>query len=172
MAHFARFASIFAQQAGYRKQLMKEAAEKGYPLIRYATCGCGVGRGSLGQQPLLGPQCVLHLAAQHASGVHIFICCFHCRRHMCLHYGYDDAVWELGEQYLVGTQLLVAPVLHEGATSVEVYFPRLSGSWIHIVSARHTFVVFPSPFGRVNGVKCARPTCMMHFCTVLVLLLR
>jgi hypothetical protein len=91
---------------------------------------------------------------------------------MCLHYGYDDAVWELGEQYLVGKQLLVAPVLHEGATSVEVYFPRLSGSWIHIVSARHTFVVFPSPFGRVNGVKCARPTCMMHFCTVLVLLLR
>jgi hypothetical protein len=37
MAHFARFASIFAQQAGYRKHLMKEAAEKGYPLIRYAN---------------------------------------------------------------------------------------------------------------------------------------
>jgi hypothetical protein len=56
---------------------------------------------------------------------------------MCLHYGYDDAVWELGEQYLVGTQLLVAPVLHEGATSVEVYFPHLSGSWVHIVSLCH-----------------------------------
>ena len=53
---------------------------------------------------------------------------------MCLHYGYDDAVWDLKEQYLVGTEMLVAPVLYEGATSVDVYFPRLSGSWVHIVS--------------------------------------
>jgi alpha-glucosidase (family GH31 glycosyl hydrolase) len=53
---------------------------------------------------------------------------------MCLHYGYDSAVWGLGEQYLVGTELLAAPVLYEGASAVDVYFPRLSGSWVHIVS--------------------------------------
>jgi hypothetical protein len=35
MAHFARFASIYAQQWGYRKELMQEAAETGHPLIRY-----------------------------------------------------------------------------------------------------------------------------------------
>jgi alpha-glucosidase len=37
MAHFARFASIYAQLYGYRKQLMREAKETGHPLIRYAT---------------------------------------------------------------------------------------------------------------------------------------
>jgi alpha-glucosidase (family GH31 glycosyl hydrolase) len=74
------------------------------------------------------------LAALYALSMHIIICSVYQHRHMCLHYGYDDAVWELGEQYLVGTQLLVAPVLHEGATGVDVYFPRLSGSWVHIVS--------------------------------------
>lgn len=37
MAHFARFAAIYAQQAPYRKQLMREAAERGYPLIRYTV---------------------------------------------------------------------------------------------------------------------------------------
>jgi hypothetical protein len=36
MAHFARFASIYAQQWGYRRELMQEAAETGHPLIRYA----------------------------------------------------------------------------------------------------------------------------------------
>ena len=55
-------------------------------------------------------------------------------RPLCLHYGYDEAVWNLTEQYLVGTQFLAAPVLYEGATSVNVYFPKLSGTWVHIVS--------------------------------------
>jgi hypothetical protein len=53
---------------------------------------------------------------------------------MCLHYGYDKESWALVEQYLVGTELLAAPVLYEGATSSEVYFPFFSGSWVHIVS--------------------------------------
>jgi hypothetical protein len=53
---------------------------------------------------------------------------------MCLHYGYDKESWSLVEQYLVGTELLAAPVLYEGATSSEVYFPFFSGSWVHIVS--------------------------------------
>ncbi len=56
-------------------------------------------------------------------------------RPLCLHYGYDEAVWTLTEQYLVGTQFLAAPVLYEGATSVDVYFPKLSGTWVHIVSS-------------------------------------
>lgn len=34
MAHFAKFARIFAQLADYRLLLMKEAQEKGYPLVR------------------------------------------------------------------------------------------------------------------------------------------
>ena len=57
-------------------------------------------------------------------------------RPLCLHYGYDEAVWGLTEQYLVGTQFLAAPVLYEGAVSVEVYFPKHSGTWVHTVSGR------------------------------------
>ena len=51
-----------------------------------------------------------------------------------MHYGYDPLVWSITEQYLVGTQLLIAPVLYEGATDVTVYFPQHSGPWVHIVS--------------------------------------
>lgn len=111
MAHFARFASIYAQQAGYRKVLLKEAEDLGHPLIRYSY---------------LSRKVNFNFVVFTELDLLIL-------RHMCLHYGYDDQVWDLTEQYLVGTQMLVAPVLYEGATSVNVYFPKLSGSWVHIV---------------------------------------
>lgn len=55
-------------------------------------------------------------------------------RPLAMHYAYDEVVWDITEQYLVGTELLVAPVVYEGATEVEVYFPVYSGPWIHLVS--------------------------------------
>jgi alpha-glucosidase len=33
--HFARFANIYKAWGGYRKQLVKEAAQKGYPVVRH-----------------------------------------------------------------------------------------------------------------------------------------
>ena len=63
------------------------------------------------------------------------VSCIYAHRPLCLHYGYDTTVWDLTEQYLVGTELLVAPVVYEGATAVEVYIPRLSGAWVHVVGA-------------------------------------
>ena len=37
MAHFGRFAGVFAQLKGYRMELMHEAASTGHPLVRYVT---------------------------------------------------------------------------------------------------------------------------------------
>lgn len=89
MAHFAKFASIYAHLYPLRKELMVIASKKGTPLIR----------------PL------------------------------AMHYGYDPNVWDLTEQYLVGPgELLVAPCLYEGKREVKVYFPRSSGTWLHIWS--------------------------------------
>ncbi|KAK4748890.1 hypothetical protein SAY87_015476 [Trapa incisa] len=55
-------------------------------------------------------------------------------RHMFLHYPDDETV--LGftyQQFLVGTEILVVPVLDKGKTSVKAYFPRgESSSWKHI----------------------------------------
>jgi alpha-glucosidase len=35
LQHFARFAKIYKEWAGYRKQLVKDAAQKGYPVVRH-----------------------------------------------------------------------------------------------------------------------------------------
>lgn len=48
-------------------------------------------------------------------------------RHMALH-ATDPAAWTIDDQYLFGDSLLAAPVLEEGRTSREVYFPR--GEWL------------------------------------------
>jgi len=72
---------------------------------------------------------------------------------LCLHYGYDEAVWGLTEQYLVGTQFLAAPVLHEGAVSVQVYFPKHSGTWVHIVSVYLTLSFVLDIFGCVERFR-------------------
>ncbi len=56
------------------------------------------------------------------------------RSPLLLHYGDDEAVWGLTEQFLVGAELLVAPCMTQGAVSTSVYFPRNSGPWVHLVS--------------------------------------
>src|SRR5690606_16684931 len=42
----------------------------------------------------------------------------------------DDAVWDHPYQYLLGADLLVAPVGHEGAADVDVYLP--AGQWVDV----------------------------------------
>ena len=39
----------------------------------------------------------------------------------------DEKCWELKDQYMFGSDYLVAPVLQAGATSREVYLPK--GKW-------------------------------------------
>ena len=53
-------------------------------------------------------------------------------RHLALHYPDDPAVRDLFDQYLLGPDLLVAPIQEEGATSRDVYLPE--GAWFHIWS--------------------------------------
>ena len=45
-------------------------------------------------------------------------------RHLFLHYPDDPNTFDLRYQFLLGADLMVAPVLDKGADSVEVYFPE------------------------------------------------
>uniref|UniRef100_M8D0S1 Alpha-glucosidase yihQ n=1 Tax=Aegilops tauschii TaxID=37682 RepID=M8D0S1_AEGTA len=55
-------------------------------------------------------------------------------RHLFLHYPEDRRVQKLTyQQFLVGTEMLVVPVLDKGRTAVTAYFPTSDGgSWRHV----------------------------------------
>lgn len=82
--HFARNAKIYRAWYFYRKQLMQEAAEKGYPICR----------------PVF------------------------------LEYPGDSSTYNLSNQYMVGSEILVAPILDQNKTTVSVYLPN--GNWVNI----------------------------------------
>jgi alpha-glucosidase (family GH31 glycosyl hydrolase) len=84
MEHFVRFAGIYAAWKPYRMELVKEASEKGLPVVR----------------------------------------------HPYIHYPNDPEVLNLRFQFMVGTGLMVAPVLDPGTDTVEIYLP--AGNWIHL----------------------------------------
>jgi sulfoquinovosidase len=84
LEHFVRFAGIYAAWKPYRTELVKEASEKGLPVVR----------------------------------------------HPYIHYPNDPEVLNLRYQFMVGTGLMVAPVLDPGTDTVEVYLP--AGGWVHL----------------------------------------
>ena len=49
-------------------------------------------------------------------------------RAMALMFPNDMTTWSLTDQYMFGPDLLVAPVIEEGATSRQIYFPE--GTWV------------------------------------------
>ena len=55
-------------------------------------------------------------------------------RHPLIHYPNDPEVFGLEYQFMVGSELMVAPVLDPGERSVEVYLP--AGRWVHLWSGR------------------------------------
>lgn len=87
MQHFAKFANVFGNLSSYRLELMKEAQDYGYPLVRQ----------------------------------------------MSLQYNYDSHVRTLTNQFMMGDEVLVAPVLQGDTNFSFVYIPANSGAWIHLV---------------------------------------
>ncbi len=53
-------------------------------------------------------------------------------RHLFLHYPEDIQVYDIENEFLLGSEFLVAPILEQGAKSVNVYFP--AGKWVHLWS--------------------------------------
>lgn len=51
-------------------------------------------------------------------------------RHLVLHYPDDPRARDVHDQYLLGPDLLVAPIVTRGATSRSVYLPE--GEWFHV----------------------------------------
>jgi alpha-glucosidase (family GH31 glycosyl hydrolase) len=51
-------------------------------------------------------------------------------RHPLIHYGNDPEVSGLKYQFMVGPELMFAPVLDPGEDSVEIYLP--AGGWVHL----------------------------------------
>jgi alpha-glucosidase len=51
-------------------------------------------------------------------------------RHPFIHYPDDPEVLNLKYQFMVGTELMVAPVLDPGADNVGIYLP--AGNWVHL----------------------------------------
>lgn len=84
-------------------------------------------------------------------------------RAMCLHYPKDPVCWTLTQQYLLGADLLVAPVVQKGKNSVRVYLP--DGMWYcpHSGTQYHggRYYRLPAPIGkpavliRENGADTA-----------------
>ena len=93
-------------------------------------------------------------------------------RHLFLHYPDDPNTFDLRYQFLLGADLLVAPVLDQGADSVEVYFPEgsewvdlwtgaeagKSGEWMRMPAPLSKPAVFlrkgsPSPGDIIDGLR-------------------
>lgn len=55
-------------------------------------------------------------------------------RHPLVHYPDDPEVLDLEDQFMVGSEFMVAPVLAPGEEKVEVYLP--AGRWVHLWSGR------------------------------------
>jgi alpha-glucosidase len=84
LEHFVRFAKIYVAWKPYRMALVREASEKGLPVVR----------------------------------------------HPFIHYPHDPEVLGLNYQFMVGPELMVAPVLDPDTDTTEVYLP--AGSWVHL----------------------------------------
>lgn len=55
-------------------------------------------------------------------------------RALFLHYPEDAASWTVDDQYFLGADILVAPIVEKGARNRSVYLP--AGSWVHVWSGK------------------------------------
>ena len=76
-------------------------------------------------------------------------------RHPLLHYPDDPAVYELEYQWMLGTEFMIAPVVDEGRTTVDVYLPE--GRWIHLWSRQVYESPAPGAWHRAVPAPLGRP---------------
>jgi alpha-glucosidase len=93
----------------------------------------------------LAPYRKRHVAAAAAHGYPL-------TRHLFLHYPDDRNTYGLRYQYLLGPDLMVAPVVDKGATSVEVYFPE-GAEWVDLWTGANAgtageWARMPAPLGK------------------------
>lgn len=103
---FSKYAKIYSKLFHYRKELIKEAKEKGYPLVR----------------------------------------------HLVLHYPEDEVTYSITyEQFLLGEDMLVAPVLEPNTYTKKVYLP--GGTWIELWTGKEfqgkQSLVVDAPIGKI-----------------------
>jgi alpha-glucosidase (family GH31 glycosyl hydrolase) len=109
-AHLSHTTKLFLSIAAYRKQVLKEAYVKGWPLMR----------------------------------------------HPVLYYPNDKIARVLTyQQYMLGSSLMIAPVLSPSASYVKVYFPKDAQniSWRHIWTGKYypgdgTYKAVDAPLGQ------------------------
>lgn len=63
-------------------------------------------------------------------------------RHLLLGYPEDATAWTIKDQWLLGSEFLIAPVVDPGVTTRRVYLPK--GNWVHLWSQ----AVYSSPGGQ------------------------
>jgi alpha-glucosidase len=73
-------------------------------------------------------------------------------RHLFLHYPDDRNTYALRYQYLLGPDLMIAPVVDRGAISVEVYWPE-GAEWVDVWTGAAAgkageWTRVPAPLGR------------------------
>jgi alpha-D-xyloside xylohydrolase len=64
----------------------------------------------------------------------------------------DDVAWSISDQFMFGPDLLVAPVLHQGARNREVYLPAgatWTDAWTDDVHAGGTWIAAEAPLERI-----------------------
>jgi sulfoquinovosidase len=74
-------------------------------------------------------------------------------RALFLHYPDDRNTYQLRYQYLLGSELMIAPVLDKGADKVDAYFPAGEAQWIDLwtgadVGAAGEWSTVPAPIGK------------------------
>ena len=58
-------------------------------------------------------------------------------RHPFIHYPSDPVFWNMSsEQFMLGEDIMIAPVLDKGKSHVDIYLP--AGEWVHAFTG-HTF---------------------------------
>lgn len=75
-------------------------------------------------------------------------------RHPCIHYPDDPEVYKISyQQFMVGSEFMVAPVLEQGNTKVSVYLP--AGEWVHAWSGtkygdamKGSYIIIDAPLGK------------------------